>query len=181
VSRPPLIHVLFASLGVVVLVAAAWGIFMRQPDMESIKSEVRRKYPTVPQLSTKELADWLADPQRPAPVILDARSEAEFAVSHLKDAQRVTPDDASAISIPKDRPVVVYCSIGYRSSAFAAKLQQRDSAAKVYNLEGSIFQWANEHRPVYKGDAEAHEVHPYNEKWRQLLESGLRAKVPPVQ
>jgi rhodanese-related sulfurtransferase len=182
VSRPPFIHLLFALLGIVVLAAAGWGIFhVRQPSsMQAMKEEVRRKFPGVPQLSTKELAEWLVDSKRSPPLLLDVRTEAEFGVSHLKGAQRVSTDDVAALEIPKDRPVVVYCSVGYRSSSFAAQLQQRDKNAKVYNLEGSMFQWANEHRPIYKGETEAHEVHPYNEKWGQLLESGLRAKVPAV-
>ena len=170
-------------LGVVVLAAAGWGYLrMRQPsNMQAMKDEVRRKFPTVPQLSTKELAEWLADAKRPAPLLLDARTEAEYDVSHLKGAQRINAADVDSLELPKDRPVVVYCSVGYRSSSLAAKLQQRDSSAKVFNLEGSIFEWANEHRPIYKGETEAHEVHPYNDKWGQLLDPALRAKVQPVE
>jgi len=32
---------------------------------------------------------------------------------------------------------------------------------RVQNLEGSIFQWANEHRPVHE-TASVTRVHPYN-------------------
>ncbi len=38
---------------------------------------------------------------------------------------------------------------------------------KVVNLDGSIFEWANEGRPL-DGD-EAGGVHPYNRVWGQAL------------
>jgi len=74
------------------------------------------------------------------------------------------------------QPIVVYCSVGYRSSALAEKLA-RAGMTNVFNLEGSIFAWANEGRPVYRGDTLLNpaQVHPFNTKWGQLLRPELRA------
>ena len=45
-------------------------------------------------------------------------------------------------SIPT-RPVIVYCSAGYRGATLARRLQ-RFGRRDVWNLEGGIFAWANE-------------------------------------
>lgn len=71
--------------------------------------------------------------------------------------------------IKPDRPIVVYCSVGYRSSILARKLQDK-GFTNVYNLEGSIFKWANEGRPLVQGKVTVHKVHPYNAHWGHLLE-----------
>jgi hypothetical protein len=41
------------------------------------------------------------------------------------------------------------------------------------NLDGSIFQWANEGRAVYRGDVPVQQVHPYGKRWAGLLKEGL--------
>ena len=66
-----------------------------------------------------------------------------------------------------DRPIVLYCAVGYRSSAAVADLIQLhdpDILDRIWNLEGSIFEWANSGRPVYRGDVEVDRVHPYDER-----------------
>ena len=47
------------------------------------------------------------------------------------------------------------------------------------NMEGSIFKWANEGRPVYRDGERVEKVHPYNETWGRLLDKARRASVPP--
>jgi len=137
---------------------------------DSLLSTIRRKFPGVRQLSTRELAIWLADPSRPSPVLIDARDPKEFAVSHLLHAHNATSVDAvQALNLPKSKPIVVYCSVGYRSSALAEKLAQ-SGFTQVANLEGSLFAWANEGRPAFRGTNAVAEVHPYDAKWGQLLD-----------
>jgi rhodanese-related sulfurtransferase len=103
------------------------------------------------------------------------RERAEFEVSHLSSAQHVQPSaSASAVQLPKDQPIVTYCSVGYRSGGFAEKLRQA-GYTNVSNLEGSIFRWSNEGRPVFRGGEEVQTVHPYNRTWGLLLKRPLRA------
>jgi rhodanese-related sulfurtransferase len=73
------------------------------------------------------------------------------------------------------RPVVVYCAVGYRSSALAQKLQKA-GLTNVFSLDGSIFQWANEGRQLYRGSERVKEVHPYNRKWGRLLKPEYHPK-----
>jgi len=148
--------------------------------MQGIKDLVRKRFPDVHQLQTGELAAWLSDTNRPQPVLLDVREIEEFEVSHLPDAKNVKPNaklnDIRAI-VATDRPVVVYCSVGYRSSALAQRLAKL-GLTNVFNLEGSIFQWANEGRPIVKDKAAepATKVHPYNKRYGVLLKPALRSE-----
>ena len=147
-----------------------------------IKGLTTRKFPNVEWISTEEFAHWLADPLKPQPIILDARSEAEYAVSHLKQSKRIEPNDPNLAIFTgsKDKPIVVYCSVGYRSARIAERLQQAGFSV-VYNLEGSIFQWANEGRPVFKDERPTMLVHPYDDLWGKLLKSEYRAQVTEVE
>lgn len=148
--------------------------------MQGIKDLVRKRFPEVRQLQTAELAVLLSDTNRPQPVLLDVRDVEEFAVSHLPSARNVKPNakvsDVESI-IATARPVVVYCSVGYRSSALARRLA-RGGITNVFNLEGSIFQWANEGRTLVTGgsDGLAEKVHPYNKQWGVLLKSQFTAE-----
>jgi len=139
--------------------------------------QIRKRFPSVRQMTTQELSEWLADSSRlPHPLLIDVRPEAEFAVSHLQGARRFTTVNAVKAALKEPaQPVVVYCSVGYRSSAVAEKLR-RAGLVHVWNLEGSIFAWANEGRPVYRGETplDPPQVHPYNAKWGQLLKPELK-------
>ena len=146
----------------------------------AVNAETRHKFPTVQDIQTRGLAAWLNDPQRPQPVLLDVREPAEFDVSHLAHARRVEPGaDPTTLDLPKDQPIVTYCSVGYRSADYAQQLQKA-GYTNVRNLQGSIFQWANEGRPVYKDGGQADKVHPFNATWGKLLKPSLRADVPPA-
>jgi len=131
------------------------------------------EFPGVQHITTKKLARWLESP-RSQPLLLDARSVEEYAVSHLQSAQRidpVAPDLAAFVGVPLDVPIVVYCSVGYRSAKIAQQLQGM-GRKNVLNLEGSIFQWVNEGRPVFNGESLTGGVHPYDERWGGLLRRG---------
>lgn len=145
--------------------------------LHDIKQTVRTKFPGVKQLATNDLAAWLQDATREQPLLLDARTPEEFAVSQLRGARHGEQIAAALKDYPKDKPIVTYCAVGYRSSALAEKLQQQ-GFTNVVNLEGSIFQWANEGRPIYKGEQVVQQVHPFDAKWGQMLKPEVRAPVP---
>ncbi len=140
----------------------------------AVKQMIRAEFPAVEQISTQELNEWLASGA--APLLLDVREEAEYRVSHLPGAVRVDPDGAVALpaGTAKDTPIVAYCSVGYRSSAFAARLTEQGYTG-VRNLEGSIFEWANRGLPVVRDGREVRQVHPYARRWERLLDIELRA------
>lgn len=140
-------------------------------ELGQVKLEIRERLPEVARINVVELAERLAEGD--APLLVDAREKEEYALSHLPGArQAATVDEASTLleGIPKDREIVVYCSVGYRSGYLAAELGDV-GFTNVRNLEGSIFEWANTGQAVYRGDLQVHEVHPYNKKWGRLLDA----------
>lgn len=112
--------------------------------------------------------------------IADTREQEEYAVSHIPNAQFVGYkkfDVANLGDIPKDTPIVLYCSVGYRSEKIGEKLQKK-GYTNVYNLYGSIFEWVNQGQPVVTPQGEeTNNVHTYNEKWSQWLEDGKAKKI----
>ena len=144
----------------------------------SVKEKIRKQFPSVAQLPTEKLALWLNISDTTKPVLLDARALKEFKTSHLHDA-KFAGSEKEVLKAIQDlnhgHPIVVYCSVGYRSSKLAAQLKDR-GFKDVYNLEGSIFQWANEGRPVYSKGVEVKQVHPFDREWGKLLKKELWAK-----
>ena len=140
-----------------------------------VNAKIRSEFPAVKRISTAELAAWLEDSTRAQPVLLDVRTRPEFQLSHLRGARHVAPDAmASAIRLPKERPIVTYCSVGYRSGRFAERLRAA-GFRNVMNLEGSIFRWANEGRELVCDGRKVDKVHPYNRAWGLLLKRSRRA------
>lgn len=170
-------------LHMVILLLRALAGVLRADDapedsLDHWKAVVRARFPGVSQLSTTNLAAWLADTNRARPLLLDVRTEAEFRVSHLPGARRVDPDakaaELRALLATTNTPVVVYCSVGWRSSALAERLLKAGQT-NVSNLEGSIFGWSNEGRPLEADTGPATRVHPYNRTFGRLLQPALRA------
>src|SRR6188472_1991289 len=92
--------------GLIFFVAATSGYSL---GWSLINAKIRHDFPEVKRISTAELAAWLADHNRPAPLLLDVRTQAEYEVSHLRDAAWIAPDaPASAVQAPQDRPIVTY-------------------------------------------------------------------------
>lgn len=139
---------------------------------------IERDFPGVPAITTDSLAVRIA--AEPAVVLLDVRPEGEFAVSHLDGARRVDPEaplPGWVEALPRDTPIVAYCSVGYRSARLVEALREAgfDGAS---NLDGSIFRWANEGRPVVRDGRPVRDVHPYDRLWGRLLDPELRTRVP---
>jgi rhodanese-related sulfurtransferase len=145
-----------------------------QPTWEETFAKIAQDFPGTPGLSTAELVTWLADSGRTRPILLDVREMAEYEVSHLRHAKRVSPEaKIPDLKLAKDAPIVAYCSVGYRSSGFVQRLRAA-GYTRAYNLRGSLFTWANEGRPLYQGSKITTKVHPYNRRWGLLLKPELR-------
>lgn len=145
-------------------------------DWKSINKMVARVQHDLPFISTDELYKLMATKNENTPLIIDVRDEREFKVSHLygainmKDANKII----SLLREPqnKQRTVVVYCSVGYRSAIVGNDIKKTVSN-KVFNLKGSIFKWANEGKPVYRNDLKVNKVHPYDHKWGKFLRTDM--------
>lgn len=145
---------------------------------EVVDQMIASDFPDVAHIPTDSLSSLMGDSTRTQPVLFDVRQNKEYRVSHLRGARWIDPsttDFSSLADLPKDTPIVLYCSVGYRSSEMAARLQAA-GFSDVRNLEGSIFQWANEGRDIFRGESVVHEVHPYDAVWGVLLDDELRSE-----
>jgi len=141
-------------------------------DLERIEAIIREAYPSVPQVSPEALADWMQTSR--SLLLVDVRSREEFAVSHLRGAINVQSAKQIAETAEERNPskTILYCSVGFRSSRMAQILSEQ-GFADIMNLEGSIFQWANEGHPIYRGEVLVQKVHPFGKRWAGLLKPGL--------
>ena len=124
---------------------------------------------SAPVISVKEAHD-----KQTEYTFLDAREYNEFTVSHLPGAKYIGYDDfdiRNVSELNKDAKIVVYCSIGYRSEKIATKLRKQ-GYKNVYNLYGSIFEWANMGYDLKdKENKLTSTVHTYNKSWSKWLNS----------
>lgn len=123
---------------------------------------------TVPELASKDLSKV---------ILLDAREENEFQVSHLPNARWIgyeTFDPKTTADLDKDREIIIYCSIGVRSEKIGEKLQDL-GFTNIKNLYGSIFEWVNQGNPVVNPKGEkTQKVHAYSKTWGIWLNKGQK-------
>lgn len=126
---------------------------------------------TVPRIQSQTLAK--ASPSQY--VILDTREAAEYNVSHLPQARYVGYNYfklKDVADIPKNQPIVVYCSVGYRSEKIGEKLLAA-GYQNVQNLHGGIFEWVNQGNPIVKKEkTPTQEVHGYDKTWGIWVKKG---------
>lgn len=163
-----LVRVLFLSL-LQSLMACAQGNF---------EQKLKLLYKnTVPTLSVSEF-DSLQ--QREDVRLLDTRTKEEHEVSHIKGAEFInyeTFDVSEFEQADKEKPIVLYCAVGYRSERVGEALLDK-GYKNVYNLYGGIFHWKNEGKPVYNVEGEkTDKVHAYNRIWGIWLDGDKATKV----
>jgi rhodanese-related sulfurtransferase len=129
---------------------------------------------TVPTVAPADLMAELSRPVRPQ--LLDVRSPAEFKVSHLRGARFVNHDSVATeqfAGLDRQAPVVVYCSVGYRSERLGERLHAL-GFKNVRNLYGGLFEWVNQNYPVYNAQGLTRNVHPYSVVWSPWLKKGQK-------
>ncbi|OAV45773.1 hypothetical protein A3850_002775 [Lewinella sp. 4G2] len=113
-------------------------------------------------------------------LFLDAREKEEYQVSHLPGALHLGYDRVKydlLESYGKDTPIVVYCTVGYRSEKIAEKLRKRGYSS-VHNLYGSLYAWKLAGLPLVDDQGSMTDrIHTYNEKWGRLIPDDLGEKV----
>lgn len=97
------------------------------------------------QVTAPQLADWIADPSRPQPLLLDVRAEWEFQTCHIEGAVLIPMSAIPARQHELDReaPIVCICHHGGRSMQVATFLE-KNGFTQVVNLTGGIHAWAQQ-------------------------------------
>lgn len=112
--------------------------------------------------------------------IFDTREKEEYELSHIPGAayagyKDFVPEVLQAV--PKNDTIVLYCSVGYRSEKIGEKLMKL-GYSKVYNLYGSLFEWANQDYPLVDKDGQpTKKIHTYNRNWSKWVEEGKAEKI----
>jgi rhodanese-related sulfurtransferase len=104
-------------------------------------------------------------------LLVDARTREEYDAGHLPGARFI--DDLGDVRALRDREVVVYCSVGYRSALATQRLHAR-GVSRAKNLRGSLFRWANEGRPLTRSDGTPGCAHPYHTTWAMWVDASRR-------
>jgi rhodanese-related sulfurtransferase len=87
-------------------------------------------------------------------IVLDVRDDAEFAAGHLQDARHIPvgklDERLAELQKFRDKPVIVHCQSGVRSSKAAATLRKHEFT-QVYELDGGVNAWTQAKLPLVKG------------------------------
>ena len=134
--------------------------------MNFVLSYLRRQFPDTPTINTIETEEILENNENI--LILDVRKAEEYNVSKISSAQNLnfkcsdTELKEILTNFNNETQIINYCSLGYRSAIMTNRIREmveNDSSIsidkdKVFNLEGSIFKWANENRPLIDPDGQ---------------------------
>lgn len=156
---------LMASLG---LLGLGWACSPEAPPptdearldrLEEMVADVESRFPDVVQVSVDEVRRLLA---KDSVLLVDVRSDEERAVSMLPGAisaeeYEASPERYAGVA------VVAYCTVGARSSRFAAAMGER--GFDVRNLSGSILAWTHAGGELDHEGEPTTDVHVYGESW----------------
>lgn len=149
--------------------------------LSAIHQKITKDYKSVVHIDQQLLQKMLTNKAtRKDFVLFDVREPAEFAVSHLEGAVRISPSTWRNTFLKnhgkelKGKTIIFYCSVGVRSSKMAEYLREdlaSIGARQVYNLKEGIFGWANHGAPMVNQKGITNKVHPYDNHWGQLVTS----------
>lgn len=103
------------------------------------------------QISPQQLAEWLENPDREKPVLIDVREPWEYELCHLPGSVHVPMGNIPGRlnELDPDAETVVICHHGVRSYQVAAFLERAGFEA-VHNLSGGIDAWSNDVDPAVR-------------------------------
>lgn len=99
----------------------------------------------LPQISVTELRDRMSN----GAFLLDVRTDAEWNSGRVTGAHHIMAGDLAARTgeLPKDKPILVMCASGYRSS-IASSVLRRAGFADVTNVAGGMSAWKQQKLPT---------------------------------
>jgi len=131
--------------------------------VEEISNECLHRFPKVPWLSADE---FLRRSEQEDWSIVDVRSQREQAVSIIPGSLSGEEFEAR-IEEHKNKHILVYCTAGCRSGAYARTL--RDRGLDAFNLRGGVLAWAHDDRPFVTLDGQpTRHVHVHGVGWDSL-------------
>lgn len=146
-------------------------------DWGAVDRMIASRFPEVESLTSAELYRR-HQLNEPLPPVIDVRAEEEFLVSHINNALNLESAEQIAARFPdREAELILYCSVGYRSAAVANALQKL-GYTRVWNLQHSLFEWANQGLPMVNEQGPTKFAHPYDRRWGKLLRPELHEMRP---
>ena len=173
--------IIYISFLVIALIIAAIFTYTKNKTsltpLGKIHQSIKASYPNMPHISPAQLEKQLASDEL---LIFDTRPLEEYNVSHIAGAIQIEPDatpehfSAKFGESLKNKRIIVYCSVGWRSSILGTRLENAAlsaGAVSIQNLEGGLFGWHNDNRPLVNQSGTTSKIHPYNPYWGRLIEN----------
>ena len=81
--------------------------------------------------------------------ILDVRSKEEFGSGHIEGAYLIPVSELEnrLAELPQDKPIIVHCGSGSRSTS-AANILLEKGFKEIFNMTGGITEWQSKGFPV---------------------------------
>jgi rhodanese-related sulfurtransferase len=179
-AHPPMImHPTTAWAGAALLLLAASGAALAagQRCLSDLERKVAEDHPHARSLTAEQFETRLAAGDQV--VVFDVRDKTEFDVSRLAGAIRVDPGITATEFMRRHgasvagKTVLLYCSVGVRSSRLAQRIDRSVRAAGsngAFNLLGGVFSWHNTGRRLVSIGGDTDKVHAFNRDWAQYLD-----------
>jgi rhodanese-related sulfurtransferase len=125
----------------------------------AIYEDYREKFPNVTEIGGQEALRLLSGDDV---VFVDVRKTGEQKISMIPGA--VTKGQfLDNIEIYRQKKIVAYCTIGYRSGKFAEKMEKKGVA--VFNLQAGLLGWVHVHGPLVSQNSPTNTLHVYGKTW----------------
>ena len=159
--------IVFSLILVTGVVIASWSMAEfsmsdseKKQKVESMYENYKKSFPEVEDVSAERVLSKLGKGENI--LFVDVRKRKEQAVSMLPGA--VTDQEyLKNPEVYKDRLVIGYCTISYRSGNLAKKLNKK--GIPMVNLRGGILAWLHAGGKIYNNADEVKRVHVYGRKW----------------
>ena len=161
------VSTLLMALAVPVVVIAARGVLEardsgdaeKRAEIERLYEGYRTSFPSVEEISPSRAMELM---QRGKALFVDVRDSEEQGISMLPGA---VTDEAFVKELDKfkDRTVILYCTVGYRSGKLARRLAGRGMTLR--NLRGGIRAWVHDGGRIYDHKGETRRIHVFGRKW----------------
>jgi rhodanese-related sulfurtransferase len=159
---------LLLAMAVLVLCGWSWPLISspvpssdkeRLARVRGMYADYRRDFPEVPDIPPEAA---LILHTRGEALLVDAREPDEQAVSMIPGALTAEAFQAHPERY-RERTVIVYCTIGYRSGKLARELLARGVA--VANLQGGLLGWVHAGGALVDAGGPVTRMHVYGKKW----------------
>ena len=127
--------------------------------IEALYRDYKTEFPGVQDIEPAEAMQLLKEGKA---LFIDVREEKEQKVSMLPSAitEKEFLKDPGRF---RDRTLIGYCTISYRSGKLAESLKAR--GITLYNLKGGLLAWVHAGGKVYDRNGETIRIHVYGRQW----------------